>query len=363
MSTPLSDRALRKVLRAAGDMGAVAAAGAPLPSNIDERRRLWREEPLADVELSTGALDGEQVKALVIDQIRLAQIRELRSDHSIARRDRERIHVVQGAPVAILSGAGISVDAGFRTFRGAGGEGLWEKVDPMVLASIDGFEQDPERSLRWYCGRRTRGLRAVPTLAHASISAAQDAQGARWAGVHTQNVDGLHETAGSRGVNRIHGSIWVWRDRRTMHLIFDPSDDYDALPRGPGGDPTVRPGVVMFGDMVSPTVYERAIDEIRGAKAVIVVGTSAQVSTLWPLLHTAQRSADLLIDVNPERTPVTDELGAAHLPFPSGVGVPLALEELGAIEPGTTDLLARMPRPPLRERVGVLGEELVRDDG
>lgn len=363
MAGPLSDRALRRVLRAAGEVGALAAGGGPFTADLDERLRAWREEPQSDVEVSTGRLDGEQVKALVIDQIRMAQIRALRSDHSFARRDRERIFAVQGAPVAVLSGAGISVDAGFRTFRGAGGEGLWEKVDPMVLASIDGFEADPERSLRWYCGRRTRGLRAVPTLAHAAISAAQDAQGTRWAGVHTQNVDGLHETAGSRGVNRIHGSIWVWRDRRTMELTFDPSDRFDDVPRDARDAPTVRPGVVMFGDMVTPTVYQRAIDELRHAKAVVVVGTSAQVSTLWPLLHIAQRHADLIVDVNPERTPVTTELGAAHLPLPSGVGVPLALEELGALDPGTTDLLARLPRAPLRERIGVLGEELLRDDG
>lgn len=363
MSAPLSDRALRKVLRAAGEMGGLAASGGPFPHDLDARLRLWREHDLAPVELSTGTLDGEQVKALVVDQIRLAQIRTLRADHSVARRDRERIYAVQGAPVAILSGAGISVDAGFRTFRGAAGEGLWERVDPMVLASIDGFEEDPERSLRWYCSRRTRGLRAVPTLAHAAISAAQDAQGPRWAGTHTQNVDGLHETAGSRGVNRIHGSLWMWRDRRTMELIFAPSDDFRAVPRDPRGAPAVRPGVVMFGDMVSPVVYERAVAELRRAKAVIVVGTSAQVSTLWPLLHTAQRHASLLVDVNPERTPVTEELGAAHLPFPSGVGVPLALEELGALAPGATELLARLPRAPLRERIGVLGEELLRDDG
>ena len=363
MAAPLSDRALRKVLRSAGAFGEIAAAGAPLPGDVEDLLAAWREESQDGIDLATGTLDGEQVKALVIDQIRLAQIRGLRADHSIARRDRERIYAIQGAPVAVLSGAGLSVDAGFRTFRGAGGEGLWERVDPMVLASIDGFEQDPERSLRWYCGRRTRGLRAVPTLAHAAISAAQDAQGCDWAGTHTQNVDGLHETAGSRGVNRIHGSLWIWRDRRTMDFVFDPSDDYSAIPRDERGAPTVRPGVVMFGDMVSATVYERAMAELRRAKAVIVVGTSAQVSTLWPLLHTAQRHGDLLIDVNPERSPVTTELGAAHLPLPAGVGVPLALEELGAIDPGATELLARLPRAPLRERIGVLGEELVRDDG
>ncbi len=363
MSTPLSGRTLRRVLRAAGDALPAPTAGDPFPSDLERRLGAWRESDAEEVRLPTGPLDGEQVKALVIDQIRLAGIHALRRDHSAFRRARERIFAVQGAPVAILSGAGLSVDAGFRTFRGAGGEGLWEKVDPMTLASIDGFEEDPARSMRWYCARRTRGLRAVPTLAHAVISAAQDLQGPRWAGVHTQNVDGLHETAGSRGVNRIHGSLWVWRDRRTMALSFDPSDCWGDVPKDAAGEPSVRPGVVMFGDSLSPPVFERAVSELQRAGAVIVVGTSAQVSTLWPLLRTAQRHADLLIDVNPERSPVTTELGAAHLPLPAGVGVPLALEELAALDPGTTDLLARLPRAPLRERIGVLAEELVRDDG
>jgi len=308
-------------------------------------------------------LNPQQVKTVLIDQMRWNELRELRADPSALLAARRRIGAAKGLPIAIISGAGISVDAGFSTFRGAAGEGLWEKVDPMVLASTEGFEEDPERSIRWYCSRRTKGLRAVPTLAHAAIRAAEETQGDAWCGVHTQNVDGLHEVAGCGGVNRIHGSLWVWRDRRTMQLLFDPSDDIADIPRDAEGETTVRPGVVMFGDMVSPTVYERAIAELRGAEVVIVVGTSAQVSTLWPLLHTAKSHARLLVDVNPEASPVTTELGAVHVPLPAGVGIPFVLEELGAIDAETTERLTQTPRTPLREKIAELEQDLVRDDG
>ncbi len=359
MSESLSDRDLSQLLRGAGPLGELAASGRHAPAEIEKLLRTWHASPPD----SADGLGTQQIKSLAIDRIRLTALREVRADASAFRAARDRIAAARGGSIAIISGAGISVDAGFRTFRGAAGEGLWERVDPMVLASTDGFEEDPERSMRWYCSRRTKGLAAVPTLAHAAIHAAEQAQAADWSGTHTQNVDGLHEAAGCRGVNRIHGSIYVWRDRRTMELVFDPSDDVADIPRDAAGVTTVRPGVVMFGDMVSTTVYERAISELRGADVVIVVGTSAQVSTLWPLLHTADHAARLLIDVNPEASPVTHEFGAAHIALPSGIGIPLVLEELGALDPETTERLSRTPRRPLREIVHTLGDELLRDDG
>jgi NAD-dependent deacetylase len=217
------------------------------------------------------------------------------------------------------------------------------------------------RTLEWYCWRRGLGLPAVPTLAHAALDRAQERLGERWAGCHTQNVDGLHEAAGNRGVNRIHGSIWCWRDPRTHALSFDPSDRVEDIPMDGADSPRVRPGVVMFGDTVPSGVYERAIAEALRAEVALVVGTSAQVSTLWPLLHAAMQGGAQLVEVNPEPSPVTYELGAIALPLPSGVGVPLALEAVGALTPDDTDALARTPRTSLRDALPRLEAEFVAD--
>jgi len=301
-------------------------------------------------------LDAQQAKSIAIDQVRLAQLRRLRDAPDAgwtALRDR-------GSRVAVLSGAGISVDAGFPTFRGAGGEGLWEQVDPMELASVDGFLRNPRRTLEWYCWRRSLGIGAVPTLAHAAIARAQERSPDTFAGVHTQNVDGLHEAAGSRGVNRIHGSIWVWKDPRDHALVWGPSDRFEDV-AWDGDRPTVRPGVVMFGDMAPTGVYERAIRELQRADVALVVGTSAQVSTLWPLLHAADQTGALLVEVNPEASDVTHQLGAVHMRLPAGSGVPLALETLGVLDPEDTERLARTPRTPLREVLPSLRDELLAD--
>ncbi len=310
----------------------------------------------ASLPAARDGLSSRQVAAIAVDQVRLAQLRRLRD---VANADLAPLRD-RGGRVAVLSGAGISVDAGFPTFRGSDGEALWKNVDPMELASIDGFRRNPRRTLEWYCWRRSLGIDAVSTLAHAAIARAQEKRPGAFAGVHTQNVDGLHEAAGSRGVNRIHGSIWVWKDLRDHSLVWGPSDRFEDVVWD-GDRPTVRPGVVMFGDMAPTRVYEGAIVELRRADVAPAVGTSAQVSTLWPLLHAAREAGALLVEVNPEASDVTHHLGALHVRLPSGTGVPLTLETVGALDPEDTALLASTPRSSLRDVLPELREELLAD--
>ncbi len=357
---PLQTAVLEQLLRHAGELG-VAAHEQHLPPDLETALRAWHAEPPRPFERDGLSLDPQQVKTLTIDALRLAHLKWLRESGEAFGAARAELRQRVGGRVAVLSGAGLSVDAGFPTFRGAAGEGLWDQVDPMVLASVAGYREDPQRSMRWYCHRRSLGLPAVPTLAHAAIAVAQDRNDSGWAGVHTQNVDGLHEVAGSRGVNRIHGSIWVWKDLVDEQLVFDPSDDLDDVPLGDDRRPRWRPGVVMFGDFAPTGIYARATHQLLRADVALVVGTSAQVSTLWPLLDAAYQGGALLVEINPEASPVTLELGATHLPLPAGVGVPLALEELGALDADTTDRLARTPREPLRTVIHRLGPELTRD--
>lgn len=347
-------------------LAALCAEAAPLialePPERAARLRGALKEASGVAALAGTGLDHRQQQALLVDQVRLARIRALRDRPGRFQAALAALQAHAGARVAVVSGAGISVDAGFPTFRGADGEGLWEQVDPMELASVDGYRRNPMRTLRWYCWRRSLGLPAVPTLAHAAIARAEERAPARWSGVHTQNVDGLHEAAGSHGVNRIHGSIWCWRDVETNALVFDPSERLEAVEMGADGRPRVRPGVVMFGDYAPVAVYERASRALRSADVAIVVGTSAQVSTLWPLLHAARSARALLVEVNPEPSPVRTELGGIPVELPSGVGIPLALEALGLLGPSDTEQLARTARRPLATVIDSLRDELLADD-
>jgi len=350
-----------------GRAEALRTSALALAARSFEERRV-QIKALHDTDGAVAALEGLDLprptqRALLVDQVRLREIEVARESPAGLAPALEALRARAGGRVAVLSGAGISVDAGFPTFRGADGEGLWEQVDPMELASVDGYRRDPMRTLRWYCWRRSLGLPAVATLAHAAIAAVQSSAPRRFAGVHTQNVDGLHEAAGNTGVNRIHGSIWCWRDVKTFRLVFDPSDQLDDVPFDPAGQPLVRPGVVMFGDYAPTHVYERAIRQLRDADVALVVGTSAQVSTLWPLLHAARSANALLVDVNPEPSDVTGDLGGVPLELPSGVGVPLALEALGVLDPGTIERMARTPRPPLRDLLPSFRDDLLADDG
>ena len=355
---PLTDESLEQIRALARPL-----ADKPIPELEAGLREVQSDPPVARM-LDGRSLTGKQLATLFVDQVRLLQLRRLTSSVVNVAELASRIGQLDDGRVAILSGAGISVDSGFPTFRGGGGAGpgLWEKVNPLELASVDGFRRDPDRSLAWYCSRRAIGIDAVPNLAHAAIAEAADLHASRWAGVHTQNVDGLHEAAGSRNVRRIHGSIWVWRERATRRFVADTSTDPDELPRGDAGRPLWRPGVVMFGDYAPQGVYRRAIDELRSADVAIVVGTAAQVTTFWPLLETVVDARARLIEVNPRPSDVTTELGAVPVQLPAGVGVPLVLETLGLLAPEQTERLARTPRPSLRDRLPTFVDELLADD-
>lgn len=299
-------------------------------------------------------LTVRQRAAVVVDRLRLLEISRLRDDAGAATGVLDALRDHAGGRVAVLSGAGISVDAGFPTFRGESDDALWSRYDPMELASIDGYRRDPWRTLRWYCWRRSLGLPAVPSLAHAAIAAAG-------ADVHTQNVDGLHECAGSAGVNRIHGSLWCWRDVHDFALRVDPSDREEDIPTDDAGRPLVRPGVVMFGDFAPTGVYERALAQLARTDVALVVGTASQVSTLWPLLQQARRACSLVVEINPEPSAATHELGALPLVLGAGAGVPLALEVLGAVSPAATESLTTSPRSPLRDVLPTLTDQFLAD--
>ena len=149
--------------------------------------------------------------------------------------------------VCVLTGAGISAESGIPTFRDAQ-EGLWANYDPLDLATPEGFERDPELVWRWYEWRRELVRRAEPNPGHHALAAL--ARRVPRLTLVTQNVDGLHQRAGSQDVIEYHGNIL--RDRCTAeHIVVERSRDTGGgLPRCATCGGLLRPDVVWFGEMI-----------------------------------------------------------------------------------------------------------------
>lgn len=180
--------------------------------------------------------------------------------------------------LVILTGAGVSAESGISTFRDNGG--LWDKYDPQVVASIDGWRKNPGLLLDFYNVRRRELETVRPNEAHLSIAALQDRFDVN---VVTQNVDNLHERAGSANVLHLHGELTKVRpenccneeDGFSEKTVFDIGYDEILLgDKAPNGH-QLRPHIVWFGEPV-PKI-ERAIDLVSAADILLIVGTSMSV--------------------------------------------------------------------------------------
>ena len=201
-------------------------------------------------------------------------------------------------PCVVLTGAGVSTESGIPDFRSA--SGIWAQYDSYEVASIEVFHRDPERVWEFY-GRRLDVLGdAVPNPAHTAL-AELESLGLVQA-VITQNVDGLHAAAGSRDVIEVHGSIatavCLSCARREEHVR-----ERLPLPRCEDCGTVLKPGVVMFGELLPVDAIERATALAQDAELLLVVGTSLEV---WPVAglpeYTLAHGGKLAI-VNRDPTP------------------------------------------------------------
>jgi len=200
--------------------------------------------------------------------------------------------------LAVLTGAGMSAESGVPTFRDAQ-TGLWSRFDPMQLASPEGFRADPPLVWRWYAWRRELVARAEPNAGHLALAAVAS----RFDSLHvvTQNVDGLHQRAGSRDVLELHGSIVQTRCLDDCgEVIADPARLPDGEPpRCPRCGSWLRPGVVWFGEMLDPEVLHLAERRCAAAEVVLVVGTSGLVFPAAGLPGLARAADVRVVIVNP----------------------------------------------------------------
>ncbi len=208
--------------------------------------------------------------------------------------------------VTVLTGAGVSAASGVPTFRGAGG--LWRQHRPEDLATPEAFARDPELVWEWYDWRRQLVARCEPNPAHMVIAAWSRAF-ERFVLV-TQNVDGLHERAGTQHTLRFHGSIWdlqCWRQcGRTLTRWEDRTTPLlERPPRCPACGDLARPGVVWFGEPIDPAVLERSI-EATACDVFLTVGTSALVHPAAALVARAKDLGAFTAEINLEPTPASD---------------------------------------------------------
>jgi len=234
-----------------------------------------------------------------------------------------RQKLAQG-PILALTGAGVSAESGLATFRGPGG--LWEGRDPMELATPQAFASEPETVWRFYSWRREQALKAEPNPAHRALAALERTSGDFL--LVTQNVDGLHERAGSRRMLRLHGTLWTLRCTRegTEHENLEP--DLGGMPRCECGA-LLRPGVVWFGEALPHGPLIEAEAAARRASVVLVAGTSSLVYPAAALPGIARRAGAYIVEINPDPTPLTPETDE-HLAGPAGEILPRIAEAAGA---------------------------------
>ncbi len=206
-------------------------------------------------------------------------------------------------PCVVLTGAGMSTESGIPDFRSA--TGMWADVDPFEVASIDAFRTDPERVWRWY-GPRIHGLLAAePNPGHYALAALERAGLVR--AVVTQNIDTLHTRAGSVDVIEVHGSIRAFDclgcgATETLEGVLGQLDLRDAPVCGQCVA-ILKPGVVMFGELLPADAISRAEQLVRTAGLLLVVGSSLQVWPVASLPGDALASGAALAILNREETP------------------------------------------------------------
>ncbi|MGV3524430.1 MAG: Sir2 family NAD-dependent protein deacetylase [Candidatus Sericytochromatia bacterium] len=198
--------------------------------------------------------------------------------------------------VVVITGAGVSAESGIDTFRGAGGH--WERYRAEDLASPAGFAADPALVWRWYDARRRRILAASPNPAHMALAAL--ALRFPVFDLITQNVDGLHQQAGSENVLELHGSIWRLRCSRSgkewiNREVFSDFPVYCAC------GALARPAVLWFGETYSSPVLQQAYHAVRQAECILVVGTSGQVWIVAGLLAEATQARIAEFNLVPSR--------------------------------------------------------------
>ncbi len=226
--------------------------------------------------------------------------------------------------ISVLTGSGISAEAGIPTFRGK--EGIWKQYRAQELATPEAFRRNPSLVWEWYDWRRGLIAAKVPTPAHRVL--------AEWETffpaftIITQNIDGLHQKAGSREVLELHGNIWKMRCTKEKTIIENYESPLSEIPPlCPACGALLRPHVVWFGESLDMETLQNASVDSANCEVMFVIGTSAVVQPAASLPLAAAGAGAKIIEVNPDSTSLTPY---ADISFRGKAGeiLPLIHEEL-----------------------------------
>lgn len=222
--------------------------------------------------------------------------------------------------VVILTGAGMSADSGLKTFRDS--EGLWEGFDPQEVATPQGWNQNPELVLEFYNERRKQAHQAEPNDGHKALVRLEKSFDVT---IITQNVDSLHEQAGSSDVIHLHGELSKVRSEDDSSLIYEIGGDSIEMGDTAEDGAQLRPHVVWFGEMV-PNI-KTAAEIVSEADILIVIGTSLMVYPAAGLIELSDENTFKYI-VDPSRPEMVDYSGWKHIAKRAQNGTPELVDEL-----------------------------------
>jgi NAD-dependent deacetylase len=235
--------------------------------------------------------------------------------------------IARSTRLVVFTGAGVSKESGIPTFREPE-EGLWAQYDPMELATPEAYLRNPTFVWSWYEHRFGSTLGADPNPGHLAIAELESLRPR--VSVITQNIDGLHQRAGSSDVIELHGSINRFKCIHGRHTGFgfeDFADQEQKPPRCPDCGDLLRPEVVWFGEALPPEAIGRAQQLSSSCDVMLIVGTSGVVFPAAAMPMIAHESGALVIDVNPEK----DALAAAADIFLRGPGGEVLPELVAAV--------------------------------
>jgi NAD-dependent deacetylase len=223
----------------------------------------------------------------------------------------------------VLTGAGISAESGLATFRDS--DGLWEKHRVEDVATPEAFVRDPAFVWRFYNARRKAGAAASPNPGHLAL-ARFERQGKKII-ILTQNVDGLHQRAGSSEVVELHGSLWRARCVKCRRVFTDLPAELPILPYCASCQGLLRPDIVWFGEALDPADLGAAAAALQDCDLFLVAGTSAQVQPAASFAFAAVERGVCVIEVNKEPTALSG-LVTVSLQGPAGGILPALLAGL-----------------------------------
>lgn len=211
---------------------------------------------------------------------------------------KEKLHKAKS--VVVLSGAGISAESGVPTFRGE--DGLWNNYRAEELATPGAFARDPELVWRWYDWRRGIVGKIEPNKAHYALKDLEDKLNKLV--IITQNVDGLHELAGSSDILELHGNIWHVRCTKCGEVSQNRVVPIEILPYCHCGG-LLRPHIVWFGEPLDHDIIGRAFNEAKNCDFMFVIGTSGIAQPAASLAGLAKENGAYIVEINIEPTALT----------------------------------------------------------